>query len=146
MEHIKGDAYLAVKTVIFRGNQVLFLRRSKEEQEKSRYHHEVWDFPGGGVQQGEHCLNALKREIMEETALEVAVGKPFHVFDVIRPQVHLCIITYVSDYIDGEVFLSGEHDAYFWFTREEMKYQGIPKWMLRQVEEAFEEKIDEKQL
>ena len=142
MENIKGDVYLAVKTVVFWGEKVLFLRRSKEEQQRSRYHHEVWDFPGGGVHHGEACINALEREIYEETGLQVKNEKPFHVFDVIRPQVHLCIITYLSQYINGEIQLSREHDEYFWFTKEEMKYQGIPAWMLRRVEQAFIERME----
>lgn len=34
-----------------------------------------WDLPGGGIESGERLLDGLKREIKEETGLDV-IGKP----------------------------------------------------------------------
>ena len=36
-----------------------------------------WVFPGGQVEEGENLIDALKREIMEETGVDVEVGEVF---------------------------------------------------------------------
>lgn len=36
-----------------------------------------WVFPGGQVEVGENIIDAVKREIMEETGIEVEVGELF---------------------------------------------------------------------
>ena len=36
-----------------------------------------WVFPGGQVEIGENLIDALKREIMEETGIEIEVGEVF---------------------------------------------------------------------
>ena len=36
-----------------------------------------WTFPGGQVEEGENVIDALKREIMEETGVDISVGEVF---------------------------------------------------------------------
>ena len=33
-----------------------------------------WVFPGGQVEEGENLINALKREVFEETGIKISVG------------------------------------------------------------------------
>ena len=36
-----------------------------------------WTFPGGIVEEGEGLLDGVKREVLEETGIEIEVGEPF---------------------------------------------------------------------
>lgn len=51
-----------------------------------RQHHEnrdIWMVPGGGIEEGESAAEAAAREILEETGLEIEVGKlVWHVEEV----------------------------------------------------------------
>lgn len=40
-------------------------------------HHSGWTFPGGQVETGENILDALKREVIEETGIEIEIGELF---------------------------------------------------------------------
>ncbi len=67
---MKEDAqfYVVQKTFIRKGNEVLVLGDPEEGL----------DYPGGKIQEGEiDPAQSLKREVREETGLEIEVGDPF---------------------------------------------------------------------
>lgn len=49
----------------------------REEILMVKTHNQGWVFPGGQVEVGENVINAVKREIMEETGIDVEVGEVF---------------------------------------------------------------------
>jgi 8-oxo-dGTP diphosphatase len=49
-------------------NRILMVKQSHEGRE-------FWLLPGGGIEKGETSKEAAKREIFEETGLEVEIGK-----------------------------------------------------------------------
>ena len=74
------------------------------------------DFPGGRINEGESNLaEALKREVREETTLEVEVGAPFASWLGRGDTVFL--IAYLCRYLSGEVTLSDEHTGHRWVDR-----------------------------
>ncbi len=50
---------------------------------------EIWIPPGGGVEFGESCHQALIREFAEETSLQISVGELLHINELISGQFHV---------------------------------------------------------
>lgn len=108
-----------------RDGKILLLRRSK----CSRHNPSRWEFPGGGMGLSESLTEALRREIREETGLDVASGLPISFLFVGAwepqpwPQSSLYAELYgASPYVvsDGdEIILSPEHEDFGFFTVEE---------------------------
>lgn len=131
---------LAAKAVIIKNDKALVLRRSEKEMRGSYLNkYEPWDLPGGSVRFHENCTEGLLREITEETSLKVKIIKPIRVFDVMKNQVHMTIVTYLCIYRSGGVALSEEHEKYYWLTLKEAEEMRLPKWMIRDLRTAFSE-------
>lgn len=82
-----------------------------------------WDIPGGRINPGEELLVALKREIFEETGLEL-IGEPRVLFaqDILRNAgKHTVRVTYAAQVAEGGqiVLASDEHSEFRWVTLEE---------------------------
>jgi len=86
------------------------------------------DFLGGKVQEGETDLHeALKREVREETGLEIEIVEPFFTWYNEFPANHrnagkkVFLVGFRCEYISGEVKLSDEHDEYRWIGKNDYK-------------------------
>lgn len=60
--------------VVVEGEQVMLVRRAIEPRRG------CWDLPGGFLEKGEHPADGLKRELREETGLEVEILEPLGFF------------------------------------------------------------------
>ncbi len=135
---MKRDFAVAVKAVIIKEDKALVLCRSKVEMQSSYMNsRQKWDLPGGGLHFYERAEDGLHREIREETGLEAAIGPPVSLFDVIKYHIHLCIFTYACLWLEGEVRLSGEHEAFYWLTEDEAEESDLPSWLKRDIHRAF---------
>ncbi len=114
---MKEDAlfYVGQKAFIQKGNDVLVLGDPIEGL----------DYPGGKIQEGETDLvESLKREVREETSLEISVGDPFVTWTNTFPKQHrlagkkVFLIGYKCEYVSGEVNLSNEHDKFSWVNKD----------------------------
>jgi ADP-ribose pyrophosphatase YjhB (NUDIX family) len=85
---------VAVAAVILLEGSVLLARRNREPGRGQ------WSLPGGAVELGESLLEALKRELWEETSVNVEIGGLIGVFDRIvqdqknRVRYHYVIVDY----------------------------------------------------
>ena len=93
----------AVGAVITRKDEVLLVERS---QEPSRG---LWSIPGGLVELGEAVRDAVKREVLEETGLEVEVKDLLDVIDKVvydeegNVRFHYILIDFSADPISGNL-------------------------------------------
>ncbi|MGB6221895.1 HAD hydrolase-like protein [Haloferula sp.] len=83
-----------------------------------------WGIPGGKIKRGEGSLDALKREIREETALEVDEVRFVMVQDCIDSEEfqtpeHFLLLNYVVRRTSGEVVLNDEAQEFRWVTAAE---------------------------
>lgn len=80
-----------------------------------------WDIPGGRINPGFSLMENLKREVMEETGLEIT-GEPKLITaqDILKTDKHVVRLTYLG-FADGEVKLSDEHKEYKWLSLEDLK-------------------------
>ncbi len=135
---MKRDFSIAVKAIIVKEDQVLVLRRSKEEMLGSTINKKAkWDLPGGGVHFAETCMDGLFREVEEETGLKISVVRPFSVYDVLKPHLHLAIFTYLCLWESGEVVLSKEHEGFVWMDQKQIRESKLPAWMKREFLSAL---------
>lgn len=102
------------------GGQYLLLKRSAAKYGPTMG---SWDIPGGRIETESTLLENLRREIKEETRLDL-LSEPKLIFaqDILRhANVHVVRLTYVAD-ISGEPVLDLEENVeYRWLTIKEMK-------------------------
>lgn len=94
---------IGVGAVVFRGDDVLVIKRGKEPFVGR------WSIPGGGLHHGERLEDAVRREVMEETGVSIRIGGLIGVFEVVpeddggpAPARHLVLIDYWAEWEAGE--------------------------------------------
>ncbi|MDQ4096000.1 MAG: NUDIX domain-containing protein [Actinomycetota bacterium] len=68
---------IAVGAVIVRDDELLMVKRGNHPGKG------LWSLPGGRVEAREYLADALRREVAEETGLEVTVGELVGIFEVV---------------------------------------------------------------
>ena len=113
---------LTVRGICEVNGKILLLKvRSQSSHDAGK-----WEIPGGKVKKCEFFDDALRREYLEETGLEITIES---LYNVIQNKYTACktneevksiqLIMKVTSSGD-EVAISPEHDEYGWFTREEV--------------------------
>ena len=96
-------------------NKVLLLKRNDGNN--------VWEIPGGKRENNEDIVDALRREVQEETGLIineyklVYVSPIFENHPVLKPFLNIGYLCFVDN---SDVIISNEHVDYKWVSVEEL--------------------------
>ena len=113
-----GDSRVFVKSLIVCNRKVLIIRRSNY----SSLGKGEWDIPGGGVQFGEDLIDALHREVREETGLTVRVDRLLYAITAVTdPDKQVVGLVYICFADTDAVTLSHEHTEYLWATKQQLR-------------------------
>ena len=84
-----------------------------------------WDLPGGGYEQGEQVIEAIRREVREEAGLTAHTLSPIFIDNHMNVEkgffagLNVFGVCYTCFDWEGEVTLSDEHTDYQWVTAQE---------------------------
>jgi 8-oxo-dGTP diphosphatase len=112
--------YLAVSAAIFRNGRVLIVRRAQPSTNG------LYTLPGGVVEIGETLVDAVMREVREETGLEIDPQGLAGYRQVIardgsgRIERHFVILPFAARWLAGEILLNDELAEGLWLAPSEL--------------------------
>lgn len=125
--------------VVINDGKILIIQRSQNDDSYPG----LWEIPGGKKEPLESSIIALKREVKEETGLDVQILKPIDVFyfqveklDEIRDATQISFL--VKPINSTEVELSSEHQGYVWINQGELENYHISSETKNVLKTAFE--------
>ena len=127
---------VGVGGVVVRDGRVLLIRRGKPPLL------DRWVIPGGTVELGETLLEALVREMEEETALRVEPTELLTVFDRVERDAegvvyHFVILDYLCRWLSGEAHAGSDAREVAWAGPAELDGYDLPAKVLEVVEDAL---------
>jgi 8-oxo-dGTP diphosphatase len=143
-EKVKGSReypdrpVVGVGGVAIEGGRVLLIRRGSPPLEGE------WSIPGGTLEAGETLIEGVRRELREETNLEVRVGELIEVFERIfpdgtgKPKYHFVILDYLCERIRGEARAGSDVTDVAWAEAKELEKYALTPTATRVIRRAFE--------
>lgn len=114
---------MAVGAVIEDGKGRILLVRHKPE--RGGFWQGKWICPGGELELGEEIGSGIKREIKEETNLEIDLVKPLTPFDRIVKSaegvnLHVVYIDYIANLVGGELQVASDVGEALWVEKDKL--------------------------
>ena len=127
---------LAVSAAIFRDGKVLVVQRAHPPAQG------LWTLPGGRVEVGEKLVDAVRREIAEETALTIDVIGLAGYREIILPETvgtrgrHFVILPFAARWLSGEIALNDELAEGRWMAVDEIHDLSTTEGLLEILRQA----------
>jgi len=103
-----------------------------------------WSIPGGMLEAGETLVLGVRRELLEETSVEVKVLELIEVFERIhldgegKARYHYVVLDYLCEAVRGEAQAGSDVTEVAWARPEELSQYGLTETATRVVRKAFE--------
>jgi 8-oxo-dGTP diphosphatase len=130
--------YLAVSAAIIRAGKILVVRRARKPALS------LYTLPGGAVEAGETLAEAVRREVREETQLDIEpVALAGHREVIVRDaqgkvERHFVILSFAARWLAGEPMLNEELDDARWLIPSELASLRTTDGLAEIVAAAFE--------
>ena len=111
---------VGVGAVVVRDGKALIVKRAHEPRKGE------WSLPGGLLELGESLQDAVRREIREETSLDITVGPIIETFDRVhrdeagKIRYHFVIVDFVCWPNGGEAVPGSDAEGVAWVTAGEI--------------------------
>lgn len=116
---------VGVGAVVVRDGRALIVRRAHAPRQGE------WSLPGGHLHLGESLADGVRREVKEETGLDVHPGPIIETFDRVhrdpdgRIQYHFVIVDFVCASAEGEAVAGSDAEAVAWVRADELDAYGV---------------------
>jgi len=123
--------------LIFENGRILLVERGKEPLKG------YWSIPGGIVETGEKLEDGIRREVLEETSLDVEPYSMFEIFERIipdaegKPEYHYVLIDYLCRRLSGAPAAASDASRVAWVSERELSGYRITEGTLAVIERAF---------
>lgn len=104
---------VAVGVVVVDQGRLLLVQRGREPASG------LWTLPGGRVEHGEYLVDAARREVLEETGLEVEVGDLLGLFEVVG-DTHYVILDFIATARSTEIHAASDASDARWVPLAEV--------------------------
>ena len=129
--------YLGVGALIFEDGNLLIVERAKEPLKG------YWSIPGGILETGEKLEEGIRREVLEETGLEVEPLSVFEIFERIipdaegKPEYHYVLIDYLCRAVGGHLAAASDVSGVAWVSQQNLSRYRLTEGTLAVIERAF---------
>ncbi len=102
-----------------------------------------WSLPGGVLETGERLAEGIRREVREETGLEIRIVKVVEIFERImcdkqgKAEYHYVLIDYLCRASGGKLAAADDVARVEWVPRNELKQYRITEGTVPVIEKAF---------
>ncbi len=123
--------------LIFEDGKILLVERGKEPLKG------YWSIPGGIVETGEKLVEGIRREVAEETGLDVEPYSMFEIFERIMPdaegkaEYHYVLIDYLCRRVGGELAAASDVSRVEWVGEQDLRQFRLTDGTLAVIERAF---------
>jgi 8-oxo-dGTP diphosphatase len=129
---------VGVGGVVIANNRALLIRRGGPPLAGE------WSIPGGMLELSETIEHAVRRELAEETGIEVRVLQLIEVFERIFPdatghtQYHFVILDYLCELVSGEPKAASDVTDVAWVPEDDLTRYSLTPIATRVIKRAFE--------
>lgn len=131
--------WVGIGVVALHGDRVLLVRRGRPPRLGE------WSLPGGAQRLGERAEETARRELREETGIEVGPLRLLAVVDAITygevsgaPRFHYTIIDYAARWAAGEARAGGDVTEVAWAAPDNLATHALTPEALRVIADARE--------